>query len=94
MKDLTSLPASARYQLSKSDHFVEQGRPSDAKNALAEALTTLARTNPEYCALLLGTQLGFKELPGVQRNVTTTTTHTKKSTLGVCYGEDVTTVTI
>lgn len=93
MKDLTSLPASVRYQLSKADHLVEQGRAAEAKNALAEALTTLARTNPEYCALLLGSQLGFKELSGSQRNITTTTTRTKRTALGVCYGEDVTTVT-
>lgn len=93
MKDLTSLPASVRYQLSKAEHLVEQGRPAEAKNALAEALVTLARTDPTSCALLLGTQLGFKELSGSQRNITTTTTRTRKTTLGVCYGEDVTTVT-
>jgi hypothetical protein len=93
MKDLTSLPASVRYQLSKADHFVEQGRPAEAKNALAEALKTLAQTNPEYCALVLGTQLGFKELSGTQKNTTITTTRMKKRVLGVCYGEDVTTVT-
>jgi len=91
--DLTSLPASVRYQLSKADHFVEQGRPAEARNALAEALKTLAQTNPEYCALVLGTQLGFKELSGTQKNTTITTTRMKKRVLGVCYGEDVTTVT-
>jgi hypothetical protein len=93
MKDLTSLPASVRYQLSKADHLAEQGRPAEAKNALAEAMVTLARTDPASCALLLGTQLGFKELSGSQRNITTTTTRTKRHALGVCYGEDVTTVT-
>ena len=93
MKDLTSLPASVRYQLSKAEHLVEQGRPAEAKNALAEALVTLARTDPTSCALLLGTQLGFKELSASQRNITTTTTRTRKTALGVCYGEDVTTVT-
>lgn len=93
MKDLTSLPASVRYQLSKADHLIEQGRPAEAKNALAEALTTLARTNPEYCALLLGTQAGFKELVATQQNVTSTTTRTKRHVWGVCVSEDVTTVT-
>ena len=92
MKDLTSLPASVRYQLSKADDLTERGCPAEARKALAEAFITLAQTNPEYCALLLGAQLGYNELSGTQRNVTTTTTRTQKRVMGVRYGEDVTTV--
>ena len=83
MKDLSTLPGSVCYQLSKADHLVEQDRPAGANSTPAEPLTTLARTNPKCCALFFGSELGFKQLACSQR----------KTALGVCYGEDVTTVT-
>ena len=37
MKELTSLPASVRYQLSKAENLTAQGRPAEAQNARRKA---------------------------------------------------------
>ncbi len=93
MKDLTSLPLSVRASLTAVENLTKDGHPEIAARVLAETLKSLANTNPEACAVILAAQMGFREMAGVQRTVSKTTTTTKHVRLGICIGKDVTTVT-
>ncbi|MBA4293190.1 hypothetical protein C0431_09485 [bacterium] len=88
MKELTSLPASVRYQLSKAENLTAQGRPAEAQNALAEAIVTLAKTSPELCGLLLAMHAGKKRLTLTQVQEEKRTTTSERRALGIKYGTD------
>ncbi|MGV3615296.1 MAG: hypothetical protein ACO1SV_08175 [Fimbriimonas sp.] len=93
MNDLSTLPASVRYQLERAQNLVQQDRPQEAQSLFREAATTLARTNPELCGALMASSLGYTELTLSQTDQWSETTKTDKHLLGVRYGHNVKTVT-
>ena len=58
MNDLSTLPASDRYQLERAQNLAQQDRPHEAQSLFKEAAATLARVNPELCGALLASSLG------------------------------------
>lgn len=93
MNDLSTLPASVRYQLEQAQNLAEQNRPYEAQSALARAATTLAQQNPQLCGALIAATLGYTDLTLTETQIDSQTTRTDRHAFGVRYGHDVKTVT-
>lgn len=93
MNEIVSVPLSVRHQLERARNLIDNGRSGEAENVLKEAGMALARTNPELAALLVATQLGYREITATVTETSSQTTHTDKRFLGWCYANEYNTIT-
>lgn len=62
MIDTQTMPTSVRRYFEQSDALERQGRPEEARQAMQMAVTELARTTPEFAALLVASAMGYREI--------------------------------
>jgi hypothetical protein len=88
MHELNTLPLSIRQRLELSNIANGTSKAPDQAQVLVEVARHLATSNPEVLALLLGTQLGYRELSHTVVEETRNRTQTVRRVWGIAVGSD------
>lgn len=98
MNELASLPTSIRQRLEQAQAMLADNQQNTAQQAtaqqlVAEAVRTLASSNPELCALLIAGHMGFRGFAGSRTLTKVTTKEIPRKLWGFDFGHDVETTT-
>lgn len=91
MNDLATLPLSVRQQLERASQVPARVQPDDPRTAVQAVLRELAGKQPELCALLLASQMGYHELSVSQSEWSSNTERIDRRAFGFNIGVDETT---
>lgn len=91
--EIVSFPRSVQDKLERAQTLLRQDRPAEARSALQEAGTELARTAPDLFVLMSASQMGARRIAFEESEANTRTVRTDRYVLGFRVGHEETTTT-